>query len=144
MHSVAKRLLALLGSRHREYAAFDTRIDKYQHSLQCATRAALAGEPDDYVVMALFHDVFGGFEPLQHGNMAGVTLRPWISERAQLACFEHPFAMEFVLSGKPAEEPMVSSPAYEFVTKYDLPSFDPDYPTMPIDRFLPTIRRVIR
>lgn len=144
MHDVARRLLALLATREGEYAEFDRRIDKYQHSLQCAARAQAAGEPADYVVMALFHDVFGGFESMQHGNMAGVTLRPWLSTRALLACYEHPFAMAFVLQGRKETEPMLSSPAYEFVVKYDLPSFDPHYETPSITYFLPLVEGVIR
>ena len=50
MHKIAERLLALLETRRGEFAEFDKRIDKYEHSLQCATRALYAKEPDDYVV----------------------------------------------------------------------------------------------
>ena len=143
MHKIAERLLALLETRRGEYAAFDKRIDKYEHSLQCATRALYAKEPDDYVVMCLFHDVFGGFEALQHGNMAGVVLRPWISTRALIACYEHPLAMQELLSAGddwhvPANDAMF------FAQKYDHPSFDPKYIRLSLNAFLPIIQRVIR
>lgn len=143
MHKVTERLLALLETRRGEFAEFDKRIDKYEHSLQCATRALYAKEPDDYVVMCLFHDVFGGFEPLQHGNMAGVVLRPYISQRALMACYEHPFAMQELL-GAGDDWHVPDNAAMGFVVKYDHPSFDPAYIRLSLNAFLPVIQRVIR
>ena len=141
---LAWRLLALLETRRGEFAKFDTRIDKYQHSLQCATRARKAGEPADYVVMCLFHDVFGGFEPLMHGNMAGVTLRPFISKRALMACYEHPFAVRDHLAGVQPTDIQRESAGYEFAVTYDIPSFDPNEWIDALPTFLPEIAKVIK
>jgi len=142
MHPVAERLIKLLLTRKHEFAEFDKRLNKLGHSLQCATRALQADETPDYVVMCLFHDVFGGFEPLQHGNMAGVVLRPFIGMKALMACYEHPFAMQDLLEGKPPPE--APNAAWDFVTKYDHPSFDPDYETLDLAYFLPIIEAVIK
>src|SRR5262249_45792526 len=45
-------------------------VTRYEHSLQTATRAARAGESEEYVVAALFHDIGDRLAPDRHGEMA--------------------------------------------------------------------------
>ncbi|HYI39125.1 MAG TPA: HD domain-containing protein, partial [Allosphingosinicella sp.] len=49
------RVLAHLRLLDGDYGGFP--VDRLQHSLQTATRAHRAGEDEDYVVMALLHDI---------------------------------------------------------------------------------------
>ena len=49
------RVLAHLRLLDGDFGGFP--VDRLQHSLQTATRAHRAGEPEDYVVMALIHDI---------------------------------------------------------------------------------------
>ena len=54
------------------------KINRYQHSLQTATRAYRSGE-DDYLVMgALFHDIGDLLSPYNHGEMAAAILKPYV------------------------------------------------------------------
>ena len=56
------------------------RVNNYQHSLQCATRALRAGEDDEFVITALFHDLAQDFFPYAHDAMAAKLLEPYLSE----------------------------------------------------------------
>ena len=142
MNDTAKRLIALLETRRGEFSPNNPQLDKYQHSLQCATRAWNANEPLDYVVMCLFHDVFGGFQADQHGVMAGMVLAPYLSERALRAVSIHVAAMAELrdsehiaidAAGRPVTQEYPE--AREFAENYDLPSFDPDYLTPNLSDF---------
>ena len=138
-----KRLLALLETRKGEFAPSNPEIDKYEHSLQCATRALKAGEPPDYVVMALFHDVFGGFDAESHGWMLNMVLNPYLKLHARAAVSTHEASMaELRAPAMPGTKRMNSSRT--FASNYDMPSFDPNYPSLPLDHFLPIIDEVIK
>lgn len=139
------RLISLLVSRKGEFAPANPELDKFDHSLQCATRALRAGEPPDYVVMALFHDVFGGFHAHRHGEMAETVLWRYLSQRAREAVRDHEEAMADVrnvgvggVNLRPgAPEPLL------FAALYDYPSFDPNYESFALAQFIPTINEVI-
>lgn len=139
-----KRLLALLETRKGEFAPSNPEIDKYEHSLQCATRAHRAGEPPDYVVMALFHDVFGGFSATEHGLMLLSSLGPYIGDRSYAALENHESQMELVRAG--VETPEMSSMiiSFTFARDYDFPSFDPHYSTLSLRYLKRTINEVIK
>lgn len=150
MNDTAKRLLKLLESRRGEYSPNNPTLDKLDHSLQCATRAWKAGEPLDYVVMCLFHDVFGGFSADQHGVMAGMVLAPYISERALNAVTLHVAAMAELrdpdvichdAAGRAVTT--VYPESKEFAEKYDMPSFDPDYSWLRLSDFHNVIAQVM-
>lgn len=52
------------------------RINRYEHSLQSATRAHRADESDDLIVGALLHDIGDVFAPANHSAAAGALLAP--------------------------------------------------------------------
>lgn len=142
------RLISLLVSRKGEFAPANPELDKFDHSLQCATRALRAGEPHDYVVMALFHDVFGGFSANDHGAMCTVALMPYIRESAAAAVMEHENAMEKIraiklISPDLAPAALPHQPSMYFAWRYDYPSFDPNYKSEVLAYFYPLIDEVI-
>ena len=150
MNDTAKRLLALLESRRGEFSPSNPELDKVQHSLQCATRAWVAEEPPDYVVMCLFHDVFGGFSADHHGVMAGMALMPYLSQRSLNALSIHVAAMaelrdpESTAIDAAGRAVTVEYPeSVEFARKYDMPSFDPAYPTLKLDDFVGIVGHVM-
>ena len=49
---------------------FGYRVDRYEHSLQSATRALRDGRSEEYVVAALLHDLGDELAPWTHGEMA--------------------------------------------------------------------------
>lgn len=140
------RLISLLVSRKGEFAPANPELDKFDHSLQCATRALRAGEPPDYVVMALFHDVFGGFADMQHGRVTGMVLEPYLSSRARIGCAHHEQAMDKIRALYTCLVPdaeTLSLPHMHFAWHYDYPSFDPSYKSEVLVYFYPLIDEVI-
>ncbi|HXW39241.1 MAG TPA: HD domain-containing protein [Acidimicrobiales bacterium] len=128
-------------------------VDRTTHSLQTATRAERAGRSDDYVLAALLHDIGDNLGPENHSEVAGAILRPHLPEdlhwmvqhhgEFQLYYFGH-----FTGQGRNVRDRHAGHPHYdltaEFCEEYDQRSFDPDYPTEPIEHFLPLVRDKIR
>src|SRR5262249_36730548 len=56
--------------------ALGYRIDRYQHSLQTATRAFRDGVDEETVVAALLHDVGDGIGVFNHSEFIAALLRP--------------------------------------------------------------------
>ena len=56
-------------------------VDRYEHSLQTATRALRAGECEEIVVAALLHDIGDILAPLNHAAIAAEILKPFVSRQ---------------------------------------------------------------
>jgi predicted HD phosphohydrolase len=130
-------------------------VNGYDHSLQAATRALRAGEPDDMIVACLLHDSAVGIAPANHGQVAAEILRPYVSEEVYWVVKHHGIVQKLQMVNHPywgsgvAEEtvgPLRSSPHFErtvkFCTDYDGASFEPDYDTLPLEAFREQIGRV--
>src|SRR4030095_940952 len=65
-------------------------VDRLQHSLQAATRAAGDGPDDELVVCALLHDIGGALGPFNHGEVAAAVLKPFVSEANHWMLEHHP------------------------------------------------------
>ena len=126
-------------------------VDRYEHSLQTATRALRDGADEETVVCALLHDIGDGIAPENHCEIAAGILRPYVSPE-NLWMVEHHvvfsgyYFAHFVGRDRNAHEALKGHPAYErtrnFVRQWDGPSFDPDYDTLPIETFEPMVRRL--
>ena len=131
-------------------------VNGWDHSLQAATRALRAGEPEDMVVACLFHDAAVGIAPANHGQVAAEILRPFVSEETYWVVRHHGVVQKLQMVNHPywgqsgaAEEAVArirNHPFFErtirFCTDYDGASFDPAYDALPLEAFLPTVRRV--
>ena len=139
--------LKLLGG---DFGGFQ--IDRLQHSLQTATRAHRDGKDEEYVVCALLHDIGDTLAPYSHGALAGVILRPFVNDANHFMVTNHgPFQGYHYYHkqgrnrnerGKHSQSPHFEH-AKEFVDKYDMPSFDDEYVTLPLEFFIPMIERVM-
>lgn len=126
-------------------------VDRYDHSLQTATRALRDGADEETVVCALLHDIGDGIAPENHTEIAAGMLRPYVSPE-NLWMVEHHvvfsgyYFAQFVGRDRHAHEALKGHPAYEktknFVRHWDGPSFDPDYDTLPLEHFEPMVRRL--
>ena len=56
------------------------KVDRYEHSLQTATRALRDGADEETVVVALLHDIGDVLAPDNHSQYAASVLRPYVSE----------------------------------------------------------------
>ena len=126
-------------------------VDRFQHSLQSATRAHRNGERIDLVVSALLHDVADGFAPENHSEAAATLLEPYVDERAHWVVKHHGLFQGYYyfhhLGGdRNARDRYAESPHYDacvdFCANYDQNCFDPNYDTMPLDDFVPLLDEV--
>ena len=125
-------------------------INVYQHCLQTATRALEAGADDELVVVALFHDLPEAFSDNHHGRLAAQILAPRLSERRSWLLTHHVEFQAYHFANHPTRDrherdQFAGHPYFEqtaeFCAKFDQNSFDPAYPTLPLEGFEPIVRR---
>ena len=126
-------------------------VDRFEHSLQTATRALRAGECEEIVVAALLHDIGDDLAPENHSEVGAGMLRPYVARHTYWMVLHHGLFQGYYyldkIGGDANErERHRNHPAYEmticFCADYDQLSFDPDYDTLPIDHFVPMVGRV--
>ena len=127
------------------------RISRLEHSLQAATRAHRAGEDEETVVCALVHDIGDLLAPANHSEVAAAVVRPYVSDRnywimKQHGLFQGVYWFHHVGGDPNARDRYRDHPWYQacidFCANYDQSSFDPDYPTEPLEFFTPMVHRV--
>lgn len=128
------------------------RVTRLEHSLQTASRAERDGRSEEYVIMALLHDLGDDLAPYSHSELAAAVLRPFVSEECHWIVKHHGvFQMYYYAhhSGgdRNARDHFKQSPHFaacaEFCELYDQASFDPGYDSMPYEHFDPMLRRVL-
>lgn len=127
-------------------------VTRLEHSLQAATRAHRAGEDEEYVVGVLVHDVGDMLSPANHSEAAAAVLRPYVSERLHWilkyhGVFQGKYWFHHVGADPDARDRWADHPCYQdcvdFCANYDQNSFDPAYPSEPMEFFEPMLRRVL-
>lgn len=127
-------------------------IDRLQHSLQTATLAHRDDREEEYVVMALLHDIGDIVCTYNHPDMAVGILRPFISEENlwivehhnvfQSYYYYHHVGLDRNLRDQYRDHPWFQA-TVDFVEKYDQAAFDQHYDTAPLSFFEPMVRRVL-
>ena len=127
-------------------------IDRYQHSLQTATRALKDGRDEEYVVCALLHDIGDTLGCYNHFDIAAAILKPFVSEANlwmvqhhgifQGYNFFHHIGLDRNMRDLFKDHPHYQRAA-EFVERYDNPAFDPAIETLPLGHFEPMLRRLM-
>ncbi len=148
----ADRLLAALAAQEDETMA-GYKISRLTHGLQTATRALNDGADTDWVVSALLHDIGDALAPYNHDEYAATILRPFVREEctwvvAHHAAFQAYYYAHHHGGNRNRRDQYKDSPHYQacvdFCERWDQASFDPDYPTEPLDTFAPMVRAVFR
>ena len=144
------RILTHLAELRGDYGGFA--VDRYEHSLQSATRALRDGRDDEFVVCALLHDVGDLLGSFNHADIAAAMLKPFVSERNhwilehhgifQGYYFFHHLGLDRNMRDRFRDHPDYGA-TLEFCERFDQNSFDPHYDTLPIDAFEPMVRRVL-
>ncbi|ERL52630.1 HD domain-containing protein [Halomonas huangheensis] len=127
-------------------------VDRYEHSLQTATRALRAGADEETVVCALLHDIGDDLAPANHAEIAAAILEPfidplnaWMIRHHEL--FQGYHYRQFYGQDRHARDAWSDHPAYErtvrFCDEWDQTSFDPDYDTLALEDFIPMVERVL-
>lgn len=147
---VADNILGLLKGLKGNGDGF--RIDRYQHSLQTATRAHNDGADEEMVLVALLHDIGDMHAPQNHSGFAAAVLKPYISDDNHWLVLHHGLFQGYYYfhhfdRDRDARDEHRGHPMFEatveFCEKWDQTSFDPDYETMPLEAFEPMVHRLI-
>jgi predicted HD phosphohydrolase len=143
------RLLAAVQALEHSITGYQ--VTRYEHSLQSATRALRDGRDEEYVVMALLHDIGDELAPHTHSEMTGAILRPfvrpelvWIASHHgafQLHYYGHHYGMDPNIRDRWAGHEHYDA-CVEFCERYDQNCFDPAYASEPLQTFAPMVRRV--
>ena len=143
------RLLAHLQLLRDESSGFA--VDRLEHALQTATRAAEDGRDKEYVVCALLHDIGDTLGPMNHDQIAGAIIQPFVSEKnhwiiSHHSTFQGYYFFEYSGLDKNLRDKYKSHEYYgdceEFCRKYDQNSFDTNFTSMPLDEFAPIIEEI--
>jgi predicted HD phosphohydrolase len=128
-------------------------VDRLTHSLQTATRAERAGRPDQYLLAALVHDIGDNLAPENHSELAAAVLRPHIPDDLHWMVLHHGEFQLYYFGHFIGEDRNVRDRyrghewfdlTAEFCQEFDQRSFDPGYPTEPLEHFVPLLRDLIR
>lgn len=145
----AARILQHLHLLAGDYGGFP--VDRLTHCLQTATRAYRDGRDEEYVVMALLHDIGDTLGAFNHPDIAAAILKPFLSDENlwivqhhgifQGHYFFHYLGLDRDMRDQFADHPYAEA-CRHFCAEYDQPAFDPDYGTLPLEFFTPMVERV--
>jgi predicted HD phosphohydrolase len=143
------RVLEHLKLLKDDYAGFP--VDRLTHCLQTATRAHRDGRAEDYVVMALIHDIGDTLGAYNHPDIAAAIIQPFVSEELhwivkhhgifQGVNFFHHLGLDRDMRDQFRGHEHFAA-TEEFIDKYDCPAFDPDYDSLPLEFFEPMVMRL--
>jgi predicted HD phosphohydrolase len=127
-------------------------VSRLTHCLQTAHLAAQAGEDEEYVALALVHDIGDLLGPYNHGEFAATLMAPFLSEAnrwmvAHHHCFQGYYYFHHLGLDRDMREQFRGHPHFQrtldFCEKYDEPAFNPAMETPPLAAFEPILRRVM-
>jgi predicted HD phosphohydrolase len=128
-------------------------VGRLEHSLQTATRAHRDGRDEEYVVCALLHDIGDIMLPANHAEMGATILKPYVSEANHFMLDKHGVFQGYYFFhhldlDRNMREQFRGHPHFEYTAQfchlYDQNSFDPNYDSMPLEAFVPMMRRVMQ
>ena len=147
---VSRQVLSLLHALKGPKLGYQ--VDRFEHSLQSASRALRDGRNDDYVVVALLHDIGDTVAPYNHSQLVASILAPYIDERLlwivryhglfQGYYYFHHLGLDRNERERFREHPWFDD-CVEFCELYDQCCFDPSYPTLGLPEFVPLVEKVL-
>jgi predicted HD phosphohydrolase len=146
---LADRVLASL--RNLDHSLEGYPVSRLGHSLQTATRALADGADDELVLAALIHDIGDELAPYNHAEIAAGILRPYVRPEVTWIVEQHGLVQSyyyahFMGGDRNARDRIKGHQWYgaceTFCARWDQVSFDPDYPTKPLEVFEPLVRRI--
>jgi predicted HD phosphohydrolase len=144
---VPDRVLGLLRDLEQDLGGFP--VNRLEHSLQTATRAARDGRDDEYVLCALVHDIGDTLAPFNHPAVAASILKPFVSKANHWMVEHHGVFQGYYFwhhlgLDRETRERFRDSPYFnqteEFCALYDQVAFDASYQSEPLEHFEPLVR----
>lgn len=127
-------------------------VDRMEHSLQSATLAHRDRMDEEYVVCALLHDIGDTLASFNHADVAATILKPFVSDANHWmlehhGIFQGYYFFHYLGLDRDLREKFRGHPHFErtamFCARHDQNAFDPKYDTMPLEAFVPMVRRVM-
>jgi predicted HD phosphohydrolase len=147
---VADRVLWLMRQLEGDSGGFP--VNRLEHSLQTASRAARDGRDDEYVLCALLHDIGDSVAPQHHPLIGAAIVKSFVSPANHWMVEHHGefqgyYFWHHIGQDRHAREAHRGSPYFEhteeFCAKYDQISFDSTYRSEPLEYFEPLIRTLL-
>tara|TARA_B100001057_G_scaffold453404_1_gene498190 strand:+ start:2269 stop:2829 length:561 start_codon:yes stop_codon:yes gene_type:complete len=144
------RVMAHLKMLQGDFGGFA--VDRFEHSLQTATRAHKDGKDEEFVVCALLHDIGDLLGTFNHAELGAVILKPFISEKNYFmlqnhGIFQGYYFFHHIGLDRDAREQFRGHDHFEYTAQfchlYDQAAFDPNYESMPLNAFEPMVRKVM-
>ncbi len=127
-------------------------VSRLAHCLQAATRAMDDRADEEMVVAALLHDIGDELAPYNHAEIAAGILRPYVRPEvtwivAHHEIFQRYYYVHHLGGNRHARDAYRHHIWYDscvaFCEKWDQTSFDPDYPTWPLQVFEPLVVKIL-
>lgn len=127
-------------------------VDRFEHSLQTATRAHKDGRDEEYVVCALMHDIGDLLGTYNHAELGAAIMKPFVSEANHWmlenhGIFQGYYFFHHIGLDRDLREQFRGHDHFEhtaqFCHLYDQAAFDPNYESMALADFEPMVRRVM-
>ena len=127
-------------------------VSRLTHCIQTAVLAQRGGEDDEYVALALVHDIGDLLGPYNHGEFAATLMAPFLGEAnhwmvAHHHCFQGYYYFEHIGLDKNMRDQFRGHQHFErtmkFCETYDEPAFNPAMEAPPLSAFEPLLRRVL-
>ena len=127
------------------------RISRLEHALQTATRAERDGADDETIACALLHDIGDVISPRNHSEAAAALLAPYVSEKNHWIVRHHGLFQGYYWLHHYGEDRNARDrhrdheyyeACVEFCARWDQVSFDPAYPTHPLQHYEPLVREL--
>lgn len=143
------RILAHMALLDGDYGGFP--VDRLQHCLQTAHRAAEAGEDEEYVVCALLHDIGDTLGSTNHPDVAAAILEPFVSDKNHWMVKHHGIFQgynffHYLGMDRNMRDKFDGNEHYQhtarFVELYDNPAFDDSAATLSLALFEPMVRNI--
>ena len=141
----------LAGLRALDEGLSGYQVTRLTHSLQAATRAERDGADIDWIVAAMIHDIGDGLAPANHAQVAGAIIQPYVRAEVAWVVKMHGVFQLHYFGMHTGDDPNARE-AYRdhqwfdscesFCERWDEVSFDPAYPTLPLEHFEPALREV--
>ncbi|MDB6091306.1 MAG: peptidase [Gammaproteobacteria bacterium] len=126
-------------------------VSRLGHSLQVASRALADGADEELVVAALIHDIGDELAPYNHAEIAAGILRPYVRPEVTWIVEHHGLVQSYYYvhhmgGDRNARDRLKGHKWYAaceaFCARWDQASFDPEYPTKPLEEFEPLVRKI--
>jgi predicted HD phosphohydrolase len=157
LHKQEQNFITTLPSRivsaleNLEHSLSGYQVSRLEHSLQTATRAEQGGADKELIVAALIHDIGDDLAPENHSQMAAAIIRPYVRAEVTWILEMHGVFQMYYYADKIGlnkherdrwRDHHWFDSCEKFCRDWDQVSFDPSFPSKPLDYFIPLIYEI--